>query len=136
MPFAAVKHRIPPLFANTEVVRLLDNGDPKNRFDIVMLAEGFTAAELPQFDALCQQVMLGFLQMPAFAAVQHLLNFHAVKTVSNHSEVDDPTIPVYVDTALNVSAYFNGAHTAGYVGSNSPLIYAAVRKPRPCKTST
>jgi IgA Peptidase M64 len=120
--FNPAKHKVPnrPDCSIKSVETVVDHGASTERFDIVILSEGFREIDLPQFDQLADLLAVQLLNTPPFAAVQHLINVHVVRAASAHSGVDNaPTFGVQRDTCFDVSAYFNGAGFIGYVGTNA-----------------
>jgi hypothetical protein len=80
---------------------VLNNGSPQNRVDIVILGDGYTAAELQDYrDQVNVFLQYFFLEEP-FREYQTYFNVHRIDVTSNESGVDHPEIPTFVDTALD-----------------------------------
>lgn len=89
-----------PTFYNVETV--LDNGDSKNRFDIVFLGDGYTADELDKFAQLVEEFKNFYSTASPFNTYGHLFNIHRIDVTSNESGVDNTyTDNIEKDTALD-----------------------------------
>lgn len=84
-------------------VTVVDNGPPANRVDIVVVGDGYTAAELGDYAAHVDTIVPAFFSEPPLDAYASYFNVHRVDVVSNESGVDnDPTQGVRRDTALDM----------------------------------
>ena len=81
------------------------NGTPESKVDIVILPEGYTADEMPQFQQHCQELVDVFSQEEPFASHINDFNFRAVLAPSEESGVDIPAIHHWVRTVLNAHFY-------------------------------
>ena len=77
------------------------NGTPESKVDIVILPEGYTADEMPQFQQHCQDLVNLFAQQEPFASHLNDFNFRAVLAPSEESGVDIPAYHIWVRTILN-----------------------------------
>ncbi len=84
---------------------IINNGSPQNRVDIAILGDGYTAAELPQYQADVQQFMQGVFAQETYFEYQRYYNVHRVDVISNESGADHPerTPQVFVDTAFDAT---------------------------------
>ena len=73
--------------------------------DIVILPEGYTADEMPQFLQHCQSLVDVFTQVEPFASHINDFNFRAVLAPSEESGVDIPASHTWVRTILNAHFY-------------------------------
>ncbi len=93
-----------PFTASAEpVTTILNSGPSANRVDIVVLGDGYTQAELPQYAIDVQNAIDDFFAAPPFDEYKSYFNVHVIDVVSNesgsdHSEADPAT---YKDTALD-----------------------------------
>ena len=71
---------------------VLVNGTPDSKVDIVILPEGYTAAEMAQFQLDCQNLVNVFSQHEPFASHINDFNFRAVLAPSEESGVDIPDL--------------------------------------------
>ena len=80
---------------------IMVNGSPESKVDIVILPEGYTAAEMSKF----QQLANVFAQAEPFASYINDFNFRAVLAPSEESGVDIPAYHFWVRTILNAHFY-------------------------------
>ncbi|HEX8146367.1 MAG TPA: M64 family metallopeptidase [Pyrinomonadaceae bacterium] len=86
------------------VQTVVNNGDPANRVDIVILGDGYTAAELSKYQSDVQQfVQLMFEQEP-LREYQRFFNVHRIDVTSAESGSDHPENNTFRNTAFD-SAY-------------------------------
>lgn len=84
---------------------VLVNGTPDSKVDVVILPEGYTAAEMSQFQQDCQNLVNVFSQHEPFASHLNDFNFRAVLAPSDESGVDIPALHTWVRTILNSHFY-------------------------------
>lgn len=82
---------------------VLDNGPVTNRVDIVMLGDGYTHAQMPNYATHVNSVIFGFFAQEPFLAYKPYFNVHRVDVISNQSGVDEIDLGIYRDTALNMA---------------------------------
>ncbi|MBO4488335.1 MAG: T9SS type A sorting domain-containing protein [Bacteroidales bacterium] len=87
------------------VQNILVNGMPDSKVDVVILPEGYTAAEMSQFQQDCQNLVNVFSQHEPFASHLNDFNFRAVLAPSEESGVDIPGTHTWVRTILNSHFY-------------------------------
>jgi IgA Peptidase M64/CARDB len=85
------------------VITIRANGDPANRVDIVVLGDGYTAADLAQYDADVETLVRGFFAQEPFSEYQRYFNVHRIDVTSIDSGADHPerNPPVLKNTALD-----------------------------------
>lgn len=85
------------------VVTIRANGDPANRVDIVVLGDGYTAADLAQYDADVETLVRGLFAQEPFLQYQRYFNVHRIDVTSIDSGADHPerNPPVFRNTALD-----------------------------------
>ncbi len=81
------------------------NGTPESKVDIVILPEGYTADEMPQFQQHCQNLVNVFAREEPFASHLNDFNFRAVLAPSEESGVDIPASHIWKRTILNSHFY-------------------------------
>lgn len=84
---------------------VLVNGTPDSKVDIVILPEGYTAAEMAQFQQDCQNLVNVFSQHEPFSSHINDFNFRAVLAPSEESGVDIPGYYIWARTILNAHFY-------------------------------
>lgn len=109
---------------------LVKNGDPANRLDILMVAEGYTAAQQDQFLADAKRISDQFLSISPYADFKHLVNVSWMFVPSNQSGADKPACgetpnsPVsMVDTAFDGTFCTSGIRRL--ITVNTSKVYAA-----------
>ncbi|MEY9966011.1 hypothetical protein ABIA33_004066 [Streptacidiphilus sp. MAP12-16] len=69
----------------SEGVLLVDNGDPAKRITLVLLGDGYTAAELPRYRTEAATVWQALTAVEPFRTYQHLFDVRRVDVVSARS---------------------------------------------------
>lgn len=120
---------------------IVDHGNPANRFDIVILGEGFQKRQLGLFDEKAELLADRLLAMPPFDEVAHLINVHTVRTASTDSGISRfPTLGVKKKTFYDVTGHFEvqGLSTPppqSFLGTDAPeAILAAAERVAPLET--
>ncbi|MBT2452831.1 hypothetical protein J7F03_38535 [Streptomyces sp. ISL-43] len=91
--------------ADGEVAKLVDNGPTADRLDIVIIGDGYTAAELAKFHADAEAKWAEVTAVEPYTTYRNLFNVWTVDAVSRESGVSgDPDRATVRDTALG--AYF------------------------------
>jgi len=99
-----------PVLAQAPTVRtLLSSGTTSSRYDMVILGDGYTAAEQARFDQDCTSFMTSLLQRQPYSTFASYINVHTVFRAStmsgaNHPDTNPPLVrnPVY-GSAYNTS---------------------------------
>lgn len=68
---------------------IVDNGPSSGRWDLVIMGDGFTAAEIPQFSAEVSRVTSVILSTPPFDELRPAINVHRIDVASTESGVGD-----------------------------------------------
>ena len=87
------------------VYDVMVNGSSESKVDIVILPEGYTADEMPQFQQDCQNLVNVFTQNEPFYSHISDFNFRAVLAPSEESGIDIPASHIWVRTILNAHFY-------------------------------
>ena len=100
------------------LTKILDNGPNDQRFNIVLVAEGFqnTTADQNTFDTRCQDVVTAFQSEPWFGAgLLGAVNIFRLNTSSTDSGADNPATCGDGSTATAVSAatFFDASYCSG-----------------------
>jgi hypothetical protein len=87
-----------------------DNGPSANRLDLVVLGDGYTQSELPQYAAEVEFFIEGLFAGDVFSEYRNYFNVHRIDVVSHESGADHPsrTPAVFRDTALDGTFDCNG----------------------------
>ena len=87
------------------VYDVLNSGDPATKVDIVILPEGYTAAEMDRFKADCDKFAAGLFTVEPYTHNRDKFNIRAVLAPSAESGTDIPRDKVWKNTILNSSFY-------------------------------
>lgn len=71
--------------------RIVDNGSPSRRFDLVILGDGYQANQIAQYANDVQRFVDTMFQTPPFDELRRAINVHRVDVTSTDSGADDPT---------------------------------------------
>jgi hypothetical protein len=85
------------------VFELHKTGEPKDRLDLVFLAEGYTASEQEKFHADAERMTRFMFEHEPFRKHRARMNVSGVFRASFESGVDEPDKRVYRNSALNAS---------------------------------
>ena len=72
------------------VTKILDNGSNASLMNIVLVAEGFTAAEQATFDTRCGEFVTTLQAEPWYPVLGSAINVHRLNVSSTDSGADDP----------------------------------------------
>ena len=98
---------------STNVNTLMDNGDPSNRINIVILGDGYTESELASKFRSDANILVDYLFTSGkisepFNAYSDYFNVYSIDTVSAQSGADQTLDGITVDTAFNAGHGRNG----------------------------
>jgi hypothetical protein len=103
---------LPPGYATGS---LATTGDPVNRLDLLVVAEGYTSAQQAQFVTDATNLMERFFSISPYSDFRHLTNVRWLFVPSNQSGADKPACPetpgspvVAVDTAFDATFCSSG----------------------------
>lgn len=87
------------------VTTIRNNGDSANRVDLVVLGDGYTAAELGKYATDVENAVQGFFAQEPFKEYQRYFNVHRVDVTSLESGTDHPedVPPISKDTAFDAT---------------------------------
>lgn len=129
---------------NTMLAQIFDveaikiSGDNDKRINLIILSEGYTAAQLPQFIADANSFTSEMFSQSPFAEYSNYFNVYAIKVPSNESGADhpgtatdtsEPASPIIdVDTYFNATFDAFGFHRLLYYGIDFADASSAVTK--------
>lgn len=93
------------------VTKIVDNGPDAERYNLVVIAEGFTAAQQTDFNNRANQLVASLFGYPPIDTMTAAFNITRINVASNQSGADKPAL--CYGTATFVNTYFN----ATYCGS-------------------
>ena len=108
--------------------RIVDNGSPACRFNLVLVAEGYRQTELAQFAADAQQFVNVLFATAPFDTLQNAFNVYRVDVSSTDSGADDPTACGGTGStpATFFDASFCNAGIRRLLLANAPAVVTAV----------
>lgn len=119
--------------AHAQTVRtIVQNGPSEDLYDMVILGDGYTAAEQARFDQDVLDVINYFRNTPnkfPYGAYFDLYNVHTVFRASNQSGADKPPLNVFVDTAYDASYWTGGTERCLYIGNGGLAMADAALAP-------
>lgn len=96
--------RIAPVSAPAhEVIVLAESGPPSEKLDVLVLAEGYTEAELGKFRRDVERFSRAFFAKAPFSDRRSDINLRAVAAPSRESGTDEPRKGLYRDTAVGTA---------------------------------
>jgi len=111
--------------APAAVTTLEMNGPVGNRIDLVIVGDGYQAADLPTYATHAQRGVDDLYATPPYDVYRELFNVHRVDVISVDSGVDnDPTQGVSRNTALNMGFWCGGTERALCVDTGQAIAYA------------
>ena len=85
------------------VLPLFESGSRDERINVVIIAEGFTEAELVGFPTKATELADHLFEEDPFKAYKAFFNAYAISIVSNESGADVPSDEISVDTAFDAT---------------------------------
>ena len=96
---------IPPRLPAESVTIVRNNGSSANRVDLVVLGDGYTAAEMTKYAGDVENFVLSLFDQEPFREYANYFNVLRVDVVSNESGADKPASGIYRDTAFDATYY-------------------------------
>ncbi len=93
--------------------KIVDNGAASERFNLVLVAEGFQAGEISDFSNQVQQFVNFLFTTPPFDSLSSAFNVYRVDVASTESGADDPT--ACGGTGATVDTYFDASFCNGNI---------------------
>jgi IgA Peptidase M64 len=87
--------------------KILDNGPPDKRFNLVILSEGYKENEIDKFHTDTQNFVNQLHMTKPFDQVWHGFNIYRVDVASTDSGADDPTSSTNVKTYFDATFWYN-----------------------------
>jgi hypothetical protein len=81
------------------------SGDPATKLDIVIIAEGYTAAEMGKFEKDCKRFAGYLLKTAIYKKNKNNINIWGVKSISGESGTDFPGLNIWKKTVVNATFY-------------------------------
>ncbi len=112
-----------------ETFEVLNNGNPENKIDIVILAEGYTTSEMNKFKEDAKRVTNYLFDEEPFKSEMEKFNVTAVLTPSLESGTDIPGEHVYKNTCFNSTFYTFDVSRYLTTSDMRPILDAAANVP-------
>jgi hypothetical protein len=93
------------------ITKVVDHGSPADRFNLVLVAEGFQSFELSAFATLVNQFTTYMFSMDPFMAYADAFNVYRLDVASDDSGADDPV--ACGGTGATVDTYFDASYCNG-----------------------
>lgn len=104
------EYAINPQLSHTyPVYQALDNGSAASKVDIVILPEGYTAEQMPDFKADCDKFVQEMFRYQPYSQYKDKFNVYGVLAPSAQSGTDIPADSVWRQTLLNTRFYTFGS---------------------------
>jgi hypothetical protein len=126
---AAPDVRREPLAATGRVWTVFENGPSERKIDLLILGDGYTAAEMAAFHADVKRLTEVLFSVSPFRERRADFNVRAIDTPSTDSGVDRPSDGVYRRTALNVSYDIFGSERYVLAPDNEAVREVAAQAP-------
>lgn len=99
---------------NTELTqhsytKIIDNGDPATKVDLVFLAEGYTLEEMDKFEIDAKRFVDYMFSFEPYTSQKEKFNIWLVKSASLESGTDIPGDSIFKNTVLNSNFYTFGS---------------------------
>lgn len=95
--------------SNVEIFQPVKNGNPHNKVDIVILAEGYTIEERGKFVEDLNRFVGYFFEQEPYKSNKTDFNFYGVFKPSEESGTDLPGADIFVNTVLNTTFWSLGS---------------------------
>lgn len=117
--------------AQTTVRTILSNGPTANRYDMVILGDGYTQAEQSHFDSDCQAFLVALFQKQPYATFGSFINVHSVFRASTMSGANQPDVspPIVRNPVYGSSYNIGGTGRCLYITNTSLALADAALAP-------
>jgi hypothetical protein len=95
--------------ATVEKLKPVNNGDPHNKVDIAILAEGYTKSEKEKFEKDLNRFVEIFFEDEPYKSQKNNFNIYGVFKPSEESGTDLPGADIFVNTVLNTTFWTLGS---------------------------
>lgn len=87
--------------------KIIDNGSPADRFNLLIMSEGYQNAELAQFEQHAQQIVDRLFNFSPIDELRCAINVYRLNVESNESGADDPNNMNCAGTGATPATYFD-----------------------------
>lgn len=135
----SARHALPPALAlafaaalSGQTVRtIVNNGATSNRYDVVILGDGYRDVEQARFDADCTTFTAALFAKEPYLTFGRYFNVHTVYRASRESGADQPDVvpPIVRDTVYDASYNFGGTARCLYINNTGQALADAALAP-------
>lgn len=113
------------------VQTVYNSGSTQSRYDMVILGDGYQAAEQPQFNQDVQSFLTALFQKQPYATFASYYNVHTVFRASVDSGADQPDVapPIYRNTVYDATYNTGGTARCLYIQNTSQALADAALAP-------
>ncbi len=113
------------------VKTILKSGPTQNRYDMVILGDGYTAQEQSRFDSDCAKFVTGLFAKEPYKSFKNFFNVHTVYRASKESGADQPDAspPIVRDTVYDASYATGGTARCLYIKNTTQAAKDAALAP-------
>lgn len=111
------------------VYDVLKGGDANRKVDIVIVPDGYTAAQMSQFKKDCEKFKNEFFKYEPYTSHKDDFNIHAVLAPSQESGVDEPCKGIWKNTIVSCSYWSLGSERYLMTTDNKTLRDVAANAP-------
>ena len=86
-----------------KIIELVKSGNPHEKADIAIIAEGYTASEEQKFRSDAERLAKAFFDFEPYKSRKSKFNFYAVLKASAESGVDEPSYGSFKNTVVNAT---------------------------------
>jgi len=128
---AACALLLAPVLPGQTVRTIVDNGPTSNRYDIVILGDGYRDVEQARFDADCMTFAAALFQKEPYRTFSRYFNVHTVFRPSRESGADHPDAnpPIVRDTVYDATYNTGGTARCLYIRNTSQALADAALAP-------
>jgi len=114
---------------SVKVIKSKYSGNPHNKVDVAILAEGYTAQEQQKFEKDLKRYTNLFLDHEPFKSNKDKFNIYGVFKASQESGIDEPGANIYKSTTLSTRFYALGSERYVLTEDNKALHDLATHVP-------
>ena len=126
---ASQETRRDPVSGRGAVWSVFENGPSDEKVDLLLLGDGYTAAEMPKFHADVKRLVDVLFSVPPFKERRGDFNVRALDLPSEDSGIDRPSTGIYRRTALGASYDIFGSERYVLTYDNRAFRDAAAQAP-------
>lgn len=118
--------------ADYRVFPILSSGDPRRKIDVLILGDGYAAAEMEKYRRDARRFADVLLSHEAFGRNRNLINIRGIETPSRDSGPDEPRKGIFRDTVFGTS--FNTFDSERYLTTSRDRDVRAIAANAPYDT--